>query len=86
MAYIGGGEWIYGSGQLADAINAATQRQISIRCAEDLLYRAWERAGIEGVKSVASEYGVNYAVNNLGYPVLYSVETIEGASATSAPV
>ena len=86
MAYIGGGEWIYGSGQLADAINAATQRQISIRCAEDLLYRAWERAGIEGVKSVASEYGVNYAVNNMGYPVLYSVEAMEGASATSAPV
>lgn len=86
MAYMGGGEWIFGSGQLADAINAATQRQISIRCAEDLLYRAWEHAGIEGVKSVASEYGVNYAVNNLGYPVLYSVEAMEGASATSAPV
>lgn len=86
MSYIGGGKWIYGSGELADAINAATQRQISIRCAEDLLYRGWERAGIEGVKSVASEYGINYTVNSFGYPVMYSVEAMEGASATTAPV
>lgn len=79
-------QFIFGDGELVQAINTATSRQISERCAESILNRAWERAGIEGVKQVASEYGINYALNEFGYPVYYTIGGMEGATELTSEV
>lgn len=77
--------YIYGSDELALAIERATHRNISERLAQDFLHRAWERAGWEGIKECTAGSGVNTVVNELGYPVFYTVEEIEGATAVTAP-
>ena len=87
MAYVGGGVWIYGSTEMYQAIEHATQYTVSRTMAMDAIHEAWERGGQWAVNEVVSNYGINIgstAAN--GYPLWYTVNTMEGASATSAPV
>ena len=77
--------YIFGSDELALAIERATHRNISERLAQDFLHRAWERAGWEGIKECTAGSGVNTVVNELGYPVYYTVEEIAGATEVTAP-
>lgn len=76
--------YIYGDTQLVEAIVESQQRNISIRMASDLIRRSYQNAGIEGVKQLCAESGVNYVVNSAGYPEYFTVNAIEGATATSA--
>ena len=75
---------IYGYTELAQALADASQRQISIRMAEDMLYRAWQMNQWAGVTDAAAEYGVNAVVDSLGNPLYYTYETIEGVSSSAA--
>lgn len=76
--------YIYGDTQLVEALVESQQRNISIRLASDLIRRSYQNAGVEGVKQLCAEHGVNYVVNSAGYPEYFTVDAIEGATATSA--
>lgn len=75
---------IYGYTELTYALADASERQLSIRMAEELLHRSWEMAGWEGVSQTAAEYGVTAVVDKLGNPVFYTRAAIEGATETAA--
>lgn len=75
---------IYGYTELAYALADASERQLSIRMAEELLSRSWEMAGWDGVTQTAAEYGVTAVVDKLGNPVFYTRAAIEGATETAA--
>lgn len=75
---------IYGYTELTYALADASERQLSIRMAEELLHRSWEMAGWDGVTQTAAEYGVTAVVDKLGNPVFYTRAAIEGATETAA--
>ena len=78
-------QYIYGTFELAYAINESTQRQVSVRMAEDLIARSWQQAGWEGIKNTASNYGLNVTLDASGYPAWYSMAEVETLGSDLVP-
>ena len=81
-------QFFSGASGLAEAINAATNYNVSISIAKDLIHDAYLAAGTQGVNQLAADYSITafgtkealqYAV-----PDYWCVGSIEGATATAA--
>ena len=79
-------QMIYDSTQLVDALVDVSNSQISKSIASSMIQNAYNTAGIEGVKQLASENGLNYVVNVAGQPEWFTYGAIEGATETSAKI
>lgn len=77
---------IYGYTELAYALADATNRELSVRMAEDLLYRSWQMGGWNGLTQTAAEYGVEAVVDATGTPIWWTTEAIAGASEGAAEI
>ena len=81
-------QYFSGASGLAEAINAATNYDVSIAIANDIIQDAYLSAGTAGVKQVAAEYGINAfgtqaAVNN-AVPLYWQVGAMEGLTPATA--
>lgn len=77
---------IYGFSELSYALADASQRQLSIRMAEDLLQRSWEMGGWPGIQQALAENGVQAVVDASGTPMWWTTQAIEGATEASAEI
>ena len=75
---------IYGFSELSYALADASQRQLSIRMAEDLLQRSWELGGWPGIQKALAENGVKAMVDATGNPLWWTTEAIEGVTPAAA--
>lgn len=78
--------YFYGSDGLIEAITASS-RSVTTRMACDSIRNAYSAAGLDGVKQLASEYGINYITYaDKTTPAAWVVESFSGATPASAEV
>ena len=81
-------QFFSGASGLAEAINAATQYDVSISVAQDIIRNAYLSAGTAGVRQVAADYGITAfgtqeAIAN-SVPLYWQVGAVESVTPTAA--
>lgn len=79
-------QYIYDFQQLATAIADTSTRDISVKMAEDFLYRSYVNKGLEGIYEAAAENGINAVFTESGDFVYWSTYGMEGATDATAPL
>lgn len=78
---------IYGSDNLTQVLQAMATNSEEYRMAYSLVSDAYRTAGMEGIKSLATEHGINYITYaDRTTPAWFTFQGIEGATSSSAEI